>query len=201
MKIDELNAVNLAKYLDGYPQNMKIVFRTLYLVMQGMCFTHIVKYYKTGYIGVSDALQREEVLKQCPFDEILRKYYPDLGNVNMTFSVNDDTGRISPMFYDCDTEEYHSFNDKMMANTAMWDEMANVKLSLPTIEYAEEKPLDEQYEEWKRCNDKSNNYYAEYLAEKEKNRLLKDKGTYTYKLSMAALIVSFVALIINLIIA
>lgn len=203
MEIDKVNTSNLDKYLEGYPENVKTALKKLCLCYDGEG-EHIVKYYKIGYFGVPEGLQRELKIRQYPQKEILKKYYPELGylgNVSMTLSFNRDTGRISPAYYDNDTGRFYSFTEEMIANTAMWDEMANVKLSLPTIEYAEEKPLDEQYEEWKRCNDKSNNYYAEYLAEKEKNRLLKDKGTYTYKLSMAALIVLFVALIINLIIA
>lgn len=36
-----------------------------------------------------------------------------------------------------------------MANKEMWDEMAKVKLPHLSVEYAEEKPLNEQYEECK----------------------------------------------------
>lgn len=144
MKIDEVNTSNLDKYLEDYPKNVKTALKKLYLCSCGEG-KHIVKYYKIGYFGVPEGLQREVEIRQFPQNEILKKYYPELGNVRMTFCIHLDTSRISPVYYDT---EYHSFTEEMMGNKAMWDEMANVKLS-PTVEYAEEKPLDEQYEEWK----------------------------------------------------
>lgn len=247
MKIDEVNTSNLDKYLDGYPGNVKTALSNLRLCLCGKGSKHIVKFYKIGYFGVPDGLQREVEITQNPYSDILRKYYPELGylgNVSMTFSIHQDTDRISPAYYDNDTERYYSFAEEMMGNTTMWDEMANVELPKPTVEYAEEKPLDEQYEEWKQYQRKGTKivfddesdeynslnehckklqkeygvnevkmlpivpdyglsfsyYFANYIAEKEHNIILKNKRTITYKLSMVALAISLVSLIINLII-
>lgn len=246
MKIDEVNTSNLVKYLDGYPENVKTALKKLYLCFGGEG-KHIVKYYKIGYFGVPEGLQREVEIRQYPQGEILKKYYPKLGylgNVSMTFSFHRDTGRISPAYYDSDTGRYYSFTEEMMGNNAMWDEMAEVKLTDPTIEYVEEKSLDEQYEEWEQYqregtklsfDDESDRYislnkhceklqkefgvnevkmlpiapdydeayvyyFANYIAEKEHNIILKNKETSTYRLCMVALTISLVALIINLII-
>lgn len=247
MEIDEVNTSNLDKYLEGYPENVKTALSNLSLCLCGKGSKHIVKFYKIGYFGVPDGLQREVEIKQNPYSDILRKYYPELGylgNVSMTFSIHQYTGRISPAYYDNDTERCYSFTEEMMGNTAMWDEMANVESPKPTVEYAEEKHLDEQYEEWKHCQRKGTKivfdnesdeynslnehckklqkeygvnevkmlpivpdyglsfsyYFANYIAEKEHNIILKNKETATYKLSMAALVVSLVALIINLVV-
>lgn len=191
MKIDEVNNPNVDKYLDGYPENVKTALRNLCLCLCCKDTKHIVRFYKIGYFGVPDGLQREVEIKQNPLTDILKKYYPELGylgNVSMTFSVHEDTGRISPAYYDNDTERYYSFTEEMMGNTAMWDEMANVKLPVPTVEYAEEPSLDIQYAEWKQ---------KQSISDFNK---LKSKETATYKFAMIALIVSLVALIINLII-
>ena len=251
MKIDEVNNPNVDKYLEGYPENVKTALSNLSLCLCGKGIKHIVKFYKIGYFGVPDGLQREVEIKQNPYSDILRKYYPELGylgNVSMTFSIHKDTGRISPAYYDNDTERYYSFTEEMMANKGMWDEMANVELPKPTVEYAEEKPLDEKYDEWKQYQMKGtlingnqtgeqitnrynslnehckklqkeygvnevkmlpivpdyglsfSYYFANYIAEKEHNIILENKETITYKLPMVALVVSLVALIINLII-
>lgn len=198
MKIDEVNTSNLDKYLDGYPENVKTALSNLCLCLCGIGSKHIVKFYKIGYFGVPDGLQKEVEIKQNPYSDILRKYYPELGylgNVSMTFSVHEDTGRISPAYYDNDTERYYSFAEEMMGNTAMWNEMANVKPPSPTVEYAEELSLDTQYAEWKQKQRISNsNIEAKYINK------LKNKETSTYCLSMVALTISLVALIINLII-
>lgn len=198
MKIDEVNTSNLDKYLEGYPENVKTALSNLRLCLCGKGSKHIVKFYKIGYFGVPDGLQREVEIKQNPYSDILRKYYPELGylgNVSMTFSVHEDTGRISPAYYDNDTERYYSFAEEMMGNTAMWNEMANVKPPAPTVEYAEELSLDTQYAEWKQKQRISNsNIEAKYINK------LKNKETSTYRLCMVALTISLVALIINLII-
>lgn len=198
MKIDEVNTSNLDKCLEGYPENVKTALSNLSLCLCGKGSKHIVKFYKIGYFGVPDGLQREVEIKQNPYSDILRKYYPELGylgNVSMTFSVHEDTGRISPAYYDNDTERYYSFAEEMMGNTAMWDEMANVKPPAPTFEYAEELSLDAQYAEWKQKQRISNsNIEAKYINK------LKNKETSTYRLSMVALAISFVSLIINLIV-
>lgn len=191
MKIDEVNTSNLDKYLEGYPENVKTALSNLSICLCGKGSNHILKFYKIGYFGVPDGLQKEVEIKQNPYSDILRKYYPELGylgNVSMTFSVHEDTGRISPAYYDNDTEIYYSFAEEMMGNTAMWNEMANVKLPVPTVEYAEELSLDIQYAEWKQ---------KQSISDFNK---LKSKETATYKFAMIALIVSLVALIINLIV-
>lgn len=187
MKIDEVIASKLDKYLECYPQNVKTALNKLYICLCGEGCKHIVRFYKIGYFGVPVGLQRKVEINQNPLTDILKKYYPELGylgNVSMTFSVHEDTGRISPAYYDNDTERYYSFTEEMMGNTAMWEEMSNVELHTPTVEYAEEKPLDEQYEKWKQYQ--------------MKGTLIKE--TTTYKFAMVALVVSLVALIINLII-
>ena len=198
MKIDEVNNTNVYKYLDGYPENVKTALRNLHLCLCCKDTKHIVRFYKIGYFGVPDGLQREVEIKQNPLTDILKKYYPELGylgNVSMTFSVHEDTGRISPAYYDNDTERYYSFAEEMMGNTAMWNEMANVKPPAPTVEYAEELSLDTQYAEWKQKQRISNsNIEAKYINK------LKNKETSTYRLCMVALTISLVALIINLII-
>ena len=120
MKIDEVNTSNLVKYLDGYPENVKTALKKLYLCFGGEG-KHIVKYYKIGYFGVPEGLQREVEIRQYPQGEILKKYYPKLGylgNVSMTFSFHRDTGRISPAYYDSDTGRYYSFTEEMMGNNA-----------------------------------------------------------------------------------
>ena len=191
MKIDELNTSNLDKYLDGYPGNVKTALKKLSLCLCGKGTKHIVKFYKIGYIGVSDGLQREVEIKQNPLTDILKKYYPELGylgNVSMTFSIHENTGRISPAYYDNDTERYYSFTEEMIGNTAMWNEMANVNLPASTVEYAEELSLDIQYAVWKQ---------KQVISDFNK---LKSKKTTTYKFAMIVLTVSLVALIINLII-
>lgn len=151
MKIDEVNNPNVDKYLDGYPENVKTALRILCLCLCCKDTKHIVRFYKIGYFGVPDGLQREVEIKQNPLTDILKKYYPELGylgNVSMTFSVHEDTGRISPAYYDNDTERYYSFTEEMMGNKEMWDEMAAVKISEPSVEYAEELDLNIQYQEW-----------------------------------------------------
>ena len=246
MEIYKVNTSNLDKYLEGYPENVKTALKKLYLCFCGEG-KHIVKYYKIGYFGVTEGLQREVEIRQYPQTEILKKYYSQLGylgNVSMTYILHQNTGRISPAYYDNDTGRYYSFTEEMMRNDAMWDEMAEVKLTDPTVEYAEEKSLDEQYEEWKQYQHKGKKlvfddesdeykslneyckklqkeygvnevqmlpivpdydeayvyYFANYIAEKEHNIILKNKETIAYKLAMVALVVSLVALIINLIV-
>ena len=201
MKIDEVNNPNVDKYLDGYPENVKTALRILCLCLCCKDTKHIVRFYKIGYFGVPDGLQREVEIKQNPLTDILKKYYPELGylgNVSMTFSVHEDTGRISPAYYDNDTERYYSFTEEMMGNTAMWKEMSNVELPTLTVEYSEEKPLDEQYEEWKQYQMKGT--LINENQTKEHNIILKNKETTNYKFAMVALVVSLVSLIINLII-
>ena len=101
MKIDEVNIDNLDKSLEGYPENVKTALNKLYICLCGNSCNHTVKYYKIGYIGVSDGLQREVEIKQNPLTDILNKYYPELGylgNVSMTFSIHENPGRISPAY-------------------------------------------------------------------------------------------------------
>lgn len=188
MKIEEVNTSNLDKYLEGYPENVKTALKKTYLCFAKDACKHIVKYYKIGYFGIPDGLQRWEEIKICPQSQILKKYYPEIGNASITFSVHEMTGRISPAYYDYDTNEFHSFTEDMMGNNAMWNEMAEVKLTDPTIEYAEELSLDAQYAEWKQ---------QQSISDFNK---LKSKETITYKLPMVALVVSLVSLIINLIV-
>lgn len=151
MEIDEVNTSNLDKYLEGYPENVKTALSNLCICLCGNGCKHTVKFYKIGYFGVPDGLQREVEIKQNPLTDILKKYYPELGylgNVSMTFSIHENTGRISPAYYDNDTERYYSFTEEMIGNTAMWNEMANVNLPASTVEYAEELDLHIQYLEW-----------------------------------------------------
>lgn len=149
MKIDELNTSNLDKYLTGYPENVKTAIKKAYLCLNYDCCTHTVKYYKIGYFFAEEGLQREIITKINPVFEIWKKYYPNIGeDTHMTFGVHEMSGRLFPAYFDYKTGEYHSFTEEMMRNEEMWDEMAAVKISEPSVEYAEELDLNIQYQEW-----------------------------------------------------
>lgn len=150
MKIDELNTSNLDKYLTDYPENVKTAIKKAYLCLNYNCCTHTVKYYLIGFFFAEEGFQREVITKICPVFQIWKKYYPNIGeDTQMTFGVHETSGRLFPAYFDYITGEFHSFTEEMMGNKEMWDEMAAVKISEPSVEYAEELDLNIQYQEWK----------------------------------------------------